>query len=59
MRYLDPVMALHNECAARLASEGGSGGRRPGMAAPDPRDEQRIMAVVRAHGSLAAELPDC
>lgn len=52
MRYLDPVMALHNECAVDLACGGG----RPGLAAPDPSAERRIMAVVRARGALGAEL---
>lgn len=52
MRYLDPVMALHNECAVALAR----GSRQPGLAAPDPSDENRIMAAVRARGALAAEL---
>ncbi len=52
LRYIDPTFAL----AAAGATELALGHLSPGINIPDPHLEERIMAPVRAHGSIAPEL---
>lgn len=52
LRYIDPTFAL----AAAGATELALGNLAPGINIPDPHLEERIMAPVRAHGTIAPEL---
>ena len=52
MPYIDPVMALSNLAALRLAS----GRVAPGISVPAAGDEDSILAAVRAAGVITAEV---